>query len=548
MRPRNRLLVTAALALAIATPATAQVTSGSLPQTDPWGVGWISANDGPLATTIWNNTDEATLGPLFGALKPRELAPSARQALRRVLMSKAKGPGGITLIPERLRLLEDLGETESAVDLRRRHRDQDWGKDADILSAEFNLAAGETDAACGAAARQADAAWRSIRALCAAVAKDIGGANVLVEQIAASDEASGLWLLGALPAINAPELKKPDGRYATPFEAAVSVAAKLPVPANALAGMRADVAAAIATNDDATPAQRRAALRAAVEGGKLKAADVAAVLALPADPAPAARGAAARPNVLTQALTSAADKEADVATQAAAYAAALKAAETLTDARIASLGLHAAIKALPRNDDTLAYADAFARAGLAAGDVALAGEWRKHLGSLPPEGQDAWANARLDLMLNLAGAKTDKPEELLDRMIAAVQPKPDAKPGAASSSGEQQLAIRRIENTRVLFLHVGLGRDLTGEQRTLLSSSRTAGRGVPDAAIARITTAARQDADGEAALAAIGQLGSDVSALSFAGLSDLLTQLNVIGMGKDADAIALEAMQAWKAF
>ena len=34
------------------------------------------------------------------------------------------------------------------------------------------------------------------------------------------------------------------------------------------------------------------------------------------------------------------------------------------------LALAAAIKALPRNDDTLAYADAFARAGLAAGDVA----------------------------------------------------------------------------------------------------------------------------------------------------------------------------------
>jgi hypothetical protein len=46
----------------------------------------------------------------------------------------------------------------------------------------------------------------------------------------------------------------------------------------------------------------------------------------------------------------------------------------------------------------------------------------------------------------------------------------------------------------------------------------------------------------------VAQLGSDVSALSFAGLSDLLTQLNVVGMGKDAEAIALEAMQAWKAF
>lgn len=548
MRRSNRLLATAALALAIGGPATAQVTAGSLPQTDPWGVGWISANDGPLPTTIWNNTDEATLAPLFAALKPRELAPSARQALRRVLMSRAKGPGGVTLIPERLRLLEELGETANAVDLRRRYREQAWGKDADILSAEFGLASGGTDAACALAARQTEEAWRSVRALCAALSGDVGAANVLVEQIAATDETSGMWLLGALPAINAPELKKPEGRFATPFEAAVSVAAKLPAPANAFAGMRADVAAAIATNEDATPAQRRAALRIAVEGGKLKAADVAEVLALPADAPASTRGAAARPNALAQAMTIAADTEAEPAAQAAAYAAALKAAETLTDARIASLGLLAAIKTLPRNDDTLAYADAFARASLVAGDTAHAGEWRKHLGTMGEDSQDTWANARLDLMLNLAGAKTDTPVELLDRMIAAVQPKPDAKPGAASSSGEQQLAIRRIENTRALFLHVGLGRELNGEQRTLLSSSRTAGRGVPDAAIARITTAARQDADGEAALATVAQLGADVSALSFAGLSDLLTQLNAIGMGKDAEAIALEAMQVWKAF
>jgi hypothetical protein len=259
-----------------------------------------------------------------------------------------------------------------------------------------------------------------------------------------------------------------------------------------------------------------------------------------------ARGAKADP--LAQAITVAADKEAAPAAKAAAYAAALKGAETLTDARIAALGLLAAIKALPRNDATLAYAELFARANLLAGDVGQAGEWRKHLGTMAADTQDAWAMARLDLMLSLAGAKGDKPDVLLDRMIAATQPKPDAKPGAAASSGEQQLAIRRIENTRVLFLHVGLGRELSGEQRTLLSASRTAGRGVPDAAIARITAAARQDADGEAMLAAIGQLGSDVSALSFAGLSDLLAQLTVVGMGDDAEAIALESMQVWKAF
>lgn len=549
MRQRNKLLAAAALSILIGAPAFAQVTANALPATDPWGVGWLGAKDDPLPVTLWDNTSEATLSPLFAAIKPGDLAPSARQALRRVLLSKAKGPGGVTLIPERLRLLEELGESENAVDLRRRYKDTEWGKLADQSSAEFDLARGREDAACALAGRQTqgDTAWLPVRALCAAIAGDVGAANVLVEHIVTTDEAQGLWLLGALAAINAPELKKPEGRYATPFEAAVSVAAKLPVPSNALNNARADIAAAIATNPDATTAQRRAALGAAVRGGKLKAADVAGVLALTPDTPTTTRGAP-KPDALTQAIAIAADGDAEPAARAAAYASALKAAETLTDARIAALGLHDAIKALPRDETTLAYADPFARASLVAGDVALAGEWRKHLDTLEPEGRDAWAMARLDLMLALAGAKGGKPTDILDRMIAATQPAEGAKPGAASSSGEQQLAIRRIENTRVLFLHVGLGRELSGEQRTLLSTLRTAGRGVSDAAIARITAAARQDADGEAMLAAIGLMGNDVAALSFAGLSDLLAQLREVGMSGDAQAIALEAMQPWKAF
>ena len=80
-----------------------------------------------------------------------------------------------------------------------------------------------------------------------------------------------------------------------------------------------------------------------------------------------------------------------------------------------------------------------------------------------------------------------------------------------------------------------------------LAAQRTAGRGVSDSAIARIYAAARQDADAEAALAIVGQLGSDVSALSFAGLSDLLVQMQTIGLTDDANAIALEALQVWKA-
>ena len=87
----------------------------------------------------------------------------------------------------------------------------------------------------------------------------------------------------------------------------------------------------------------------------------------------------------------------------------------------------------------------------------------------------------------------------------------------------------------------------TSWTRPTLAAQRTAGRGVSDSAIARIYAAARQDADAEAALAIVGQLGSDVSALSFAGLSDLLIQMQAIGMTDDANAIALEALQVWKA-
>jgi hypothetical protein len=80
-----------------------------------------------------------------------------------------------------------------------------------------------------------------------------------------------------------------------------------------------------------------------------------------------------------------------------------------------------------------------------------------------------------------------------------------------------------------------------------LATLRTAGRGVPDGALARIQAALNAKADGEAALAAIGQVGGDPSAVSFAGMADLIAALHDAGLDKDANAIALEALQPWKA-
>jgi hypothetical protein len=558
MRRRNSRLTSIALlaALVAGSSAVAQVSSAPLAQVDAWGVGWIGANEGAVPATFWNNTDGKTLGPIMAAIQPRDLASSGWDALRRILMSRSKGPaGGTELTAERLRLLEQLGESAHAIDLRKRYPKTDWGKSGERLGAELALLQGDEDTACASAKAQSatEQDWMPLRAVCATVGGDANGANLIVEQIAKANESLGVWLISALGAIGAPDIKKPDGRFGSALEAAVSVAGKLPASASSFATTPSDIAAAVALNNKATPEQRRAAMRTAMTGGKLKPADVLEILSLKSEDSTAkapARNTAARPDYLALALAASADKDAKADAKAGAYVAALRSAETLGDGQITASALAAAIKALPRNDATLPYAEPLTRAALLLGDTKLATDWRKHLGTLAKDKQDAWATARIDLMLSYAGATSEKPGAILDRLLAAAPYPAPLAPGATTKSpttGDQQLAIRRIENTRALFLYSGTGRDLTADQRALLGAQRTAGRGVSDSAISRIFAAARQDADAEAALAIIGQLGPDVSALSFAGLSDLLVQMHAIGMTDDANAIALESLQPWKA-
>ena len=564
MRPRNSALASIALtsvalaaALLASQSAVAQVSSAPLAQVDAWGVGWIGANEGAVPATFWNNTNAKTLGPVMAAIQPRDLAPSARDMLARILMSRVKGPAdGADLTAERLRLLEQLGESAHAVDLRKRYPKTDWGKAGDRLGAELALLQGNDDAACASVKTQpaADQDWMPLRAVCGALGGD-ANASLIVEQIAKTNESLGVWLIGALGAITSPGTKKPDGRFGSPVEAAVSVAARLPATSASFAGVPSDIAAAVALNPQASTEQRRAAMRVAFGGGKLKAADLLAIVSLKDDAPPAkppARGATPRPDYLAQALTAAAAKDATPEAKAATYVAALRSAETLADGQLFAAVLLASIKVLPRNDATLPYAEPLARAALLAGDIKLASEWRKHLGTLAKDMQDAWATARLDLMLSYAGGTPEKPNAILDRLLAAAPYPVAAAAGSppapkTPAAADQQLTIRRIENTRALFLYSSTGRDLTADQRATLAAQRPAGRGVSDAAIARIYAATRQDADAEAALSIVGQLGSDVSALSFAGLADLLVQMQALGLTDDANTIALESLQVWKA-
>jgi hypothetical protein len=540
----------ACLFLALAAPASAQVTSAPLGQLDPWSVGWLGRNDGQLASSIWANTSSEALAPVYAELKPGQLSPAARAALRRVALSAAKSPadGGADLIPERLRLIEQLGETDRSIDLRKRYSDTPWGKRADRLASDFDLLHDRVQPGCARVTgkRADDQTWMPLRAFCFALAGDFDAASLAAEHIATDETNSGVWLLAAISTMEAPGKTRPEGRYATPFEAAVSMAAKLSAPASALANAPPDVAAAIVQHPSATLEQKRAALRPALDGGRLKPADVLAVVnakdETPTVKAAGGRAAAPKTDFLALALTAAANAEAKPDARATAYAAALKSAETPSDFRLAAYALLDPIKALPKTDATASHAETFARAALLAGDIKAAQDWRKTI----DEKADPWAAARIDLLLSYATTSGDKTGAILDRLIASVPPAPPTQAKAATPA-TRQLDLRRIENTRALFLYSGTGRELSPAQRALLASQKSAGRGVSDAALTRITAAADQDADGEAALASIALLGSDVSALSFAGLADILTQMRRVGLEADANALALEALQVWKA-
>lgn len=538
-----------ALALASAAPSTAQVASAPLGQLDPWGVGWLGRNDGQLPTSIWANTSEEALGPIYAELKPSQLSPAGRAALRRLALSSAKGPpdGAAGLIPERLRIIEQLGETERSIDLRKRFPDTAWGKQADRLASQNELALDRVDSACGRIAnkRGDDADWMPVRAFCYALAGDFDAASLSAEHIKPDETKSDVWLLAAIATMEAPGKTKPEGRYGSPFEAAVSIAAKLSAPAGAFASTPPDVAAAIVQHASASPEQKRGALRAAVDGGRVKPTDVLAVLsAKVATPAakPAGRVAAPKADFVALALAAAANAEAKAAAKSTAFAAALKSAETASDFKLTAYALLDAIKALPKNDAAAPNAETFARVALLSGDMKAAQDWRKAM----DEKADPWAAARIDLMLSYAGVDAGKGGAILDRMIAAVPP-PPATAAKSATPATRQLDLRRIENTRALFLHAGAGRDLAPGQRALLATQKSAGRGVSDSALTRIASAADQDADGEAALASIALLGPDVSALSFAGLADILTQMRRVGLDADVNALALEALQVWKA-
>ncbi len=121
--------------------------------------------------------------------------------------------------------------------------------------------------------------WMPVRALCYALAGDFNAASAMIgEQTLNADGQADIWLIAALATIAQPAKTRPAGRYRPPFEAAVSVAAKLcrPQQRHARSAARHRRRRRPPRQRDAGTETRRPARRA--DGGKPDLAEVVAVL------------------------------------------------------------------------------------------------------------------------------------------------------------------------------------------------------------------------------------------------------------------------------
>jgi hypothetical protein len=523
------------LALLTASPAYGQaIESSPLSQLDPWGVGWLGQAQGALPASIWSGADRDQLNSLMTGLNPTEMSPALREALRRVLMSAARSPeGGEALIWERIRLLEATGRSREANRLRETFPETEWGRAHLRQRSEADLAAGAFPDACERVAQQRadDTEWLPLRALCLALANDFNAAAAAAEH--STGFAAGAWLIAAIETMREPVGNRPEGRFSTPLETAISVAAGLKPPRGGMSGLAADTALAIARRAEASPELRRSAARRAAFETDLSALDVRGAFLEPT--------AASDPweTAFALALSLSQPSDASSSERLAAFSDALRLAGSADTFMLTAKGLSAALAEAPTETAGGAEADRFARACLIAGNSVCAETWKALLSRGDADGGDTWAAARIDLLQTLMNGRREAAGEALARLVAS-----ETAPGAAAKAQE----ARRTETSRALFLSAALDVPLTPQLRRTLGERRTAGRGISDAQLVRLQAAVTAGATAESVLLGVSLASPDPSAVSFAGLADILTQLRRAGLEQAADAIAIEALQPWKGF
>ncbi len=373
----------------LAPPETGGITAVTLAPVDASWVGSLSADRGGLPHDMWQGTARGFVAaalPQLGA----SASPTLHDLARRLLLSDAIAPVGKdapdrpSLVTERFERLFAIGAVADAAPLLDQLPPDRSGDSLDRLKVEFRFAANDLDGACRTVqdriGQYQGTWWARALIACQALthqnAEAALGLSVLREQKAPADPA-----FDALIEILGGQRRKferlPDP---TPLRLALLAAAKLPLPAEAVANAGPAALLGWASND-AIPAERRlaAAERAASLNalapealGKL----YAAVAFKPEEQVAALKNGKLPEDAKSRAiLYAAARSSAQDSTRIAALAALLAEAKQ-RDAFFVMARLTAPIIAtLQPADKPKGFAAEAARALLAAGQTDAAGPW-----------------------------------------------------------------------------------------------------------------------------------------------------------------------------
>lgn len=533
MSSRLKSAFVAAALGALALPASGQVQLGGLGEIDPFGVGFLEEGETAMPTNQWKASRTEDLLPLLGQVRTRQLTPSERTLLRRVMLSPAARPEGERadeVAAERARILYELGEAEAAADLLGRLDENPRGLNAAELSADLQMALGNEATACATLTSETREGpfWARLRAVCAVLRGDTAAAELAVE-LAITQGVDDEWFANAVFAASLDAPSDVPARFDTGLNLALSTEAGLQPPTNSISASRPDLAAAIARRDTIPIGIRIQAAGVAAEAGlidgelhrQLYTQFVGQDGYQPARALEVAIQAADDPT--TEALERA-RKLAMALRSSASNPARFAAAARLFEPDIARLG---------RNGETARYAPIFARAEIAVGDIDGAAAWLRTTELSDAPEVDAFDVAYLRGVMALAG------QDLTDRQRIEIS---DAIVEAARNPVQTQQAARLFALWSARYVPP------PASARALMAgaSSESGTRG-EDWRMLAIRAAAEADAAGEVVIATLALTRGDPSGTGTPDLVTILDALVKISASDAAEMLALEATGYWKA-
>ncbi|MEO0883970.1 MAG: hypothetical protein AAFY34_14745 [Pseudomonadota bacterium] len=520
------------LALFVAASADAQIESSGLDDVSPWTVGFLEADQQGFPPNLWTTSDPDRLLDLLGTIETQNLSPGEHALLRQILYSPGNPPEGDKvndLMAERARLLLELGEADAAVTLLPLVQTYVGELDPEETAIDLLLGLGNHESACAASESEAreGAFWAKLRATCFALDENSQGAELALE-LAISEGVDDPWFYEAVFAAVGLAPDPPSARYDSGIALTLSKKAGLPVPTDAIAGSRLDLTAAIAQSTELQPELRVLAAGLAAEKGLIGADEHRATYeALLAQEAFTPR------SELDGAITANWVGEASTETKSRLLNAALETAEGhISRYHAVSRLLLEDINALDKDNASLRYGLAFARANLAAGDVATAGQWANAVSENSESNDNAFEVAwSLGLMrLADADAEVASANELIARLIDS------------TDSPAKQAALQRL-----LVLWSAFDLELGSEGRLIVASEPAdAGAPISPWLLRGLRAAAKDGASAELSLQVLAITSGDPSTIQAADLAQIIEALRLAGAEDAARQLALESTGFWK--